>query len=84
MTLDDISVAISKLSFVLGKSNLYSNKNLEYSLKANDINKILNLLGNLDFLSYQEIFENKITEKSIFNYHKTFQDRKSTRLNSSH
>ena len=64
---------ISKLSFVLGKSNLYSNKNLEYSLKANDINKILNLLGNLDFLSYQEIFENKITEKSIFNYHKTFQ-----------
>ncbi len=64
---------ISKLAVALGKTNLYSSNNLEYSLKSNEINKILKLLGNLDFSNYQEIFDNKITEKSILNYHKTFQ-----------
>ena len=61
---------ISKLALALKNSNLYLVNNLEYSLTSSEINKVLNLIGNLDVSNYDVFFENKTENKSILNLNK--------------
>ena len=74
MILEDIKnlkKIINNLGLTIKESGIYCEENLEYSLSSNDINRLLELFGNIDISNYINLTSqkiNKFTLSEILNF----------------
>ena len=60
--LKDLKVIINNLGITIKESGIYCEDNLEYSLTSDDINRLLELFGNIDIFDYEKVSSQKINE----------------------
>ena len=63
--LKDLKVIINNLGITIKESGIYCEDNLEYSLTSDDINRLLELFGNIDIFDYEKVSSQKINELSL-------------------
>ena len=68
LILDDLKslkIIINNLGITINESNIYCEKNLEYTVSSNDINHLLELFGNIDISEYIQLTSKKIEGFSL-------------------
>ena len=60
-----LKIVIKKLGITIKESEIYCEKNLEYSVTSNDINRLLELFGNIDISDYKSTSFNKIENFTV-------------------
>ena len=68
LILDDLKslkIIINNLGITINESNIYCEKNLEYTVSSSDINRLLELFGNIDISEYIQLTSKKIEGISL-------------------
>ena len=68
LILDDLKslkIIINNLGITINESNIYCEKNLEYTVSSSDINRLLELFGNIDISEYILLTSKKIEGISL-------------------